>query len=106
MAKIKPTKANIDNLKAGVQESVSARLRNYTIGPFGIVTPAIAQAMAQQILAARQPDQSPRFHVPNQLGLLQFDLAQCIRCELFSICVDHSNGECHECGCKRHGPNA
>lgn len=84
MAKIKLTKANIDSLQAGIKDTVywddalagfglkvtpkgrkvflvlyrtrdgNARLRKYTIGPYGTVTPAIARATAQRVLAARQ----------------------------------------------------
>jgi Arm DNA-binding domain len=84
MAKIKLTKTNIDGLQADAQDIVywddaltgfglkvtpkgrkvffvlyrtrdgSARLRKYTIGPYGTVTPAIARATAQRVLAARQ----------------------------------------------------
>jgi integrase len=89
MAKIKLTKANIDSLRAGVKDTVywddalagfglkvtpsgrkvffvlyrtrdgSARLRKYTIGPYGTVTPAIARATAQRVLAARQEGRDP-----------------------------------------------
>lgn len=89
MAKIKLTKSNIDGLQAGAQDVVywddlvagfglkvtpkgrkvffvfyrtrdgSARLRKYTIGPYGTVTPAVARATAQRILAARQEGRDP-----------------------------------------------
>lgn len=89
MAKIKLTKANIDSLQTGAKDTVywdgalagfglkvtprgrkvffvlyrtrdgSARLRKYTIGPYGIVTPAIARATAQRVLAARQEGRDP-----------------------------------------------
>jgi Arm DNA-binding domain len=89
MAKIKPTKAHIDSLMAAGQDVVywddavagfglkvtpkgrkvffvlyrtrngSTRLRKYTIGPYGIVTPAIARATAQRVLAARQEGRDP-----------------------------------------------
>jgi hypothetical protein len=89
MAKIKLTKSNIDRLEAGAKDLVywddaiagfglkvtpqgrkvffvlyrtrggAARLRKYTIGPYGIVTPATARAAAQRILAARQEGRDP-----------------------------------------------
>jgi integrase len=89
MAKIKLTKATIDRLKAADQDVVywddalagfglkvtprgrkvffvlyrtrngAARLRKYTIGPYGIVTPATARATAQRVLAARQEGRDP-----------------------------------------------
>jgi integrase len=89
MAKINLTKANIDGLRAAGQDVVywddalagfgvkvtpkgrkvffvlyrtrdgAARLRKYTIGPYGIVTPATARATAQRILAARQEGRDP-----------------------------------------------
>jgi hypothetical protein len=37
----------------------NVRLRKYTIGPYGTVTPAIARATAQRILAARQEGRDP-----------------------------------------------
>jgi hypothetical protein len=87
--KIKLTKVNINSLKASVQDMVywddtlagfglkvtpkgcevffmlyrtrdgAARLRKYTIGPYGTVTPAIARATAQRVLAARQVGRDP-----------------------------------------------
>jgi integrase len=89
MAKIKLTKSNIDRLEAGPKDLVywddaiagfglkvtpqgrkvyfalyrtrdgAARLRKYTIGAYGIVTPAIARIAAQRILAARQEGRDP-----------------------------------------------
>jgi integrase len=89
MAKIKLTKSNIDDLQAGARDIVhwddvlagfglkvtpkgrkvffvlyrtrdgAARLRKYTIGPYGTVTPAIARSTAQRILAARQEGRDP-----------------------------------------------
>jgi integrase len=89
MTKIKLTKANIDGLQAGTKDDVywddalagfglkvtpagrkvffvlyrtrdgAARLRKYTIGPYGTVTPAIARSTAQRILAARQEGRDP-----------------------------------------------
>jgi integrase len=89
MAKIKLTKANIDSLMAAGQDVVywddavagfglkvtpkgrkvffvlyrtrngATRLRKYTISPCGIVTPAIARATAQRVLAARQEGRDP-----------------------------------------------
>src|SRR5688572_27313180 len=89
MAKIKLTKANIDDLQGSAKDIVywddalagfglkvtpkgrkvffvlyrtrdgKARLRKYTIGPYGTVTPAIARATAQRILAARQEGRDP-----------------------------------------------
>jgi integrase len=89
MPKIKLTKANIDSFRTGAKETVywddalagfglkvtprgrkvfivlyrtrdaNARLRKYTIGPYGTVTPAIAKATAQRVLAARQEGRDP-----------------------------------------------
>jgi hypothetical protein len=89
MAKIKLTKSNIDRLAAGAKDLVywddsmagfglkvtpkgrkvffvlyrtrdaAARLRKYTIGPYGIITPAMARSAAQRILAARQEGRDP-----------------------------------------------
>jgi hypothetical protein len=89
MAKTKLTKSNIDGLQAGVEDVVywddtlagfglkvtpkgrkaffvlyrtrdgSERLRKYTIGPSGSVTPAVARTTAQRVLAARQEGRDP-----------------------------------------------
>jgi|SoiMetStandDraft_2_1073263.scaffolds.fasta_scaffold527503_2 hypothetical protein len=89
MAKIKLTKSNVDRLEAGARDIVYwddaisgfglkvtpkgrkvffvlyrtrdgvARLRKYTIGPYGIVTPVMARSAAIRILAARQKGRDP-----------------------------------------------
>ena len=89
MATLKLMKSNIDDLQAGVWDIVywddaltgfglkvtprgrkvffvlyrtrdgAACLRKYTIGPYGTVTPAIARATAQRVLAARQEGRDP-----------------------------------------------
>jgi hypothetical protein len=93
MAKIKLTKSNIDDLKPGAQDVVcwddtlggfglkvtpkgrkvffvlyrtrdgAARLRKYTIGPYGTVTPAVARATARGLLGRpERPDRGSVEH--------------------------------------------